>query len=350
MAHVPRLSIIAFVVTVCAHPLAQSNEPFKLGTFRQGSETFAGIVIADRHVVRLDKADPALPRDPVEIISRYEELRSRLQSIANRAAQRADSRPADVLDVKSLTIQPPVMPGTILNAAVNYTEHAQEMQQTQTPAAKPPASIPGLWERRADDPRHNPYLFMKARSAVIPDGESIRIPPGRDRIDWECELSIVVGRRASRVPVERAAEYIFGYTLQNDVSDRGGRGDGRHGSDWLIGKSHDTFAPLGPFVVPRQFVPDPQKLAIKFTLNGTVMQDSSTSRMTHNVYELLSYASHIMTLAPGDVIATGSPAGVGTARETPIYMKPGDLAVCSIERIGVLTNPVEGAAEPKHAR
>ena len=107
--------------------------------------------------------------------------------------------------------------------------------------------------------------------------------------------------------------------------------------------------PWRPFVVPREFVHDPQKLSIKFTLNGTVMQDSSTSRMTHTVYELLSYASHIMTLAPGDVIATGSPAGVGTARGTPIYMKPGDLAVCSIEGIGVLTNPVAAAAESKQA-
>jgi 2-keto-4-pentenoate hydratase/2-oxohepta-3-ene-1,7-dioic acid hydratase in catechol pathway len=212
--------------------------------------------------------------------------------------------------------------------------------------ARPPGPIPGIWQRKEGDTRHNPYLFLKSRSAVIADGETIRIPPGRDRIDWECELSVVVGRTASRVSVERAAEFIFGYTLQNDVSDRGGREDGRHGSDWLIGKSHDTFAPLGPFVVPREFVPDPQKLAIRFTLNGRVMQDSSTDRMTHSVAEVLSYASHIMTLSPGDVISTGSPAGVGTARSTPIYMKPGDVAVCSIERIGVLTNPVGAAGPP----
>ena len=323
---------------------SQSNEPFKLGTFQQGTEAFAGLVVEDRLVARLDKADPELPRTVLEIISRYDELRSRLQVIAARVVQQAQPRPAYVLDLKAITIQPPVSPRVILNAAVNYTEHAREMQQAAAPPAKPPSSIPAIWERKAGDTRHNPYLFMKSPSAVIADGGSIRIPPGRDRIDFECELSIVVGRRASRVPVARAADFIFGYTLQNDVSDRGGRGDGRHGSDWLIGKSHDTFAPLGPFVVPREFVPDPQKLAITFTLNGKIMQDSNTDRMTHTVYELLSYASHIMTLAPGDVIATGSPAGVGTARATPIYMRPGDLAVCSIERIGVLTNPVAGAS------
>jgi 2-keto-4-pentenoate hydratase/2-oxohepta-3-ene-1,7-dioic acid hydratase in catechol pathway len=335
------LAVIGLCSLAALESGAQSNTPFKLGSFQFAEAKVTGLVIDDRIVVRLDEADTAIPRDILTIISRYDELRPRLQAIANRIAQQPSSpRPPYVFDLKSVKVLPPVLPGTILNAAVNYTEHAQEMQRAATAAAAVPASIPGTWERRPGDTRHNPYLFLKARSAVIADGESIRIPPGRDRIDWECELAIVVGRAASRVPVERAAEYIFGYTLENDVSDRGGREDGRHGSDWLIGKSHDTFAPLGPFIVPREFVPDPQKLAIKFTLSGKVMQDSATDRMTHTVSELLSYASHIMTLSPGDVISTGSPAGVGTARATPIYMKPGDVAVCSIERIGVLTNPV----------
>ena len=131
---------------------------------------------------------------------------------------------------------------------------------------------------------------------------------------------MLLGVEASRDKRDNAAEYIFGYTLMNDVSDRGGRPDGRHGSDWQIGKSHDTFAPLGPYVVPRQFVPDPQKMPIKFVLTGKVMQDSNTDRMTHNVYELIEYASHMMTLHPGDLISTGSPAGVGTrcAKHSPL--------------------------------
>jgi 2-keto-4-pentenoate hydratase/2-oxohepta-3-ene-1,7-dioic acid hydratase in catechol pathway len=145
------------------------------------------------------------------------------------------------------------------------------------------------------------------------------------------------------VPVERAADYVFGYTLQNDVSDRGGRGDSRHGSDWLVAKAHDSFAPLGPFVVPKEFVPDPHKLGIQFRLSGKLMQDSSTRRMTHSAYELLHYASNILTLEPGDVISTGSPAGVGSARNPPIFMKPGDVAECTIEGIGTLTNPVAAA-------
>jgi 2-keto-4-pentenoate hydratase/2-oxohepta-3-ene-1,7-dioic acid hydratase in catechol pathway len=160
-------------------------------------------------------------------------------------------------------------------------------------------------------------------------------------IDWECELTVVVGKTARRVSVDEAREYIFGYTLMNDVSDREDRPDGRYGSDWLLGKSQDSFAPLGPFVVPAAFVPDPQNLRITFTLNNQLMQDSTTKLMTHSAYELLAYASQIVTLNPGDLLATGTPAGVGTARVPPIYLKEGDRSVCTIEGIGTLSNPVE---------
>jgi 2-keto-4-pentenoate hydratase/2-oxohepta-3-ene-1,7-dioic acid hydratase in catechol pathway len=185
-------------------------------------------------------------------------------------------------------------------------------------------------------------MFMKSPSIVIANGESIRLPSGRDQIDWECELGVVIGRTADHVPIDRAGDYIFGYTLENDVSDRGGRGDTRHGSDWVIGKNHDTFAPMGPFIVPKEFVADPQNLQVSFTLNGKLMQDANTSLMIHTVVEQVSYGSHILTLRPGDVIATGSPAGVGSARKPPIFFKPGDVSVCTYEGIGTLTNPVVG--------
>ena len=152
----------------------------------------------------------------------------------------------------------------------------------------------------------------------------------------------MIGSPASRVSPADAIDYIFGYTLENDVSDRGGRGDGRMGSDWFLQKNHDTFAPLGPFIVPKEFVEDPQSLEQILTLNGTVMQDSNTGNMTHDIYEILSYISNILTLRPGDVYAMDSPSGVGTARETPIYMQDGDTTVCRIESVGTLTNPVAG--------
>jgi 2,4-diketo-3-deoxy-L-fuconate hydrolase len=314
---------------------AQPATGFKLGRFSAGGRTFLGVVVDDKAVVEI----PAIT-DMKALLAAYDKHRTVLFELA---AQARKGRGA--LDLKNVdTLTPIPNPNTMLNAAVNYTEHAAEMSRGAAAApAKVPAPIPGIWERKPGDTRQNPYLFPKLPAALTSDGDPIKLPPGRTQIDWECELAVVIGRTADHVSPEQAATNIFGYTLQNDVSDRAGRGDGRHGSDWLIGKSHPTFAPLGPFIVPKEFVSDPQKLAITFTLSGKVMQDSSTDRMTHNVFEMVSYASHILTLEPGDIISTGSPAGVGTARETPIYMKDGDVSVCTIERIGTLTNPVVGA-------
>ena len=327
-------SLIALVM-VSAVLSVQPSSPFKLGTFAQGDRTFLGLVLNDTQVIDLSKADASLPTEMKVLLERYDTVRSKLQQIA--------SRKTGAMDIKTVKTLPPVMPQNMLNAAVNYTEHAQEMATVATsttkPAPPPTDGIVGIWTRKPGDTRHNPYVFPKMVGAVIGNGDTIRLPPGRTQVDWECELAVVIGRTASRVPVEDARSVIAGYTLENDVSDRAGRGDGRHGSDWFLGKSHDTFAPLGPYIVPKEFVPDPQKLPITFTLSGKVMQDSSTDRMTHTVYEMVSYVSHILTLKPGDVIATGSPAGVGAARN--VFMKSGDTSVCTIGGIGTLTNPVK---------
>jgi 2-keto-4-pentenoate hydratase/2-oxohepta-3-ene-1,7-dioic acid hydratase in catechol pathway len=351
-------AVAAMAVFSLSLSSAGADLPFKLGTFERNGRTFPGLVLEDRWVVdiaaanaRLQKEHPSwkplvIPAGMKELIERYDDgLRERLHAIASEPGA---ARPrADVYEVKALRVRPPVPdPETMVNAAVNYVEHGAEVAggtQAPTPSPTTAPSVSGLWERPVNDTRWTPYLFLKARSALIGAGETIRIPPGRDKIDWECELAVIVGRRASRVPIAQARDHIFGYTLEDDVSDRGGRGDQRHGSDWLVGKSHDTFAPVGPFIVPKEFVPDPQALAIRFALSGTVMQDSSTARMTHTVDELLQYASNILTLRPGDVISTGSPAGVGFTRNPPVFMKAGDVAACTIERIGTLTNPVAAA-------
>jgi 2-keto-4-pentenoate hydratase/2-oxohepta-3-ene-1,7-dioic acid hydratase in catechol pathway len=341
---------------------AQPTPAFKLGTFARDGQTFVGVVLRDAVVIDLARAHAAVPAaaakvqppaDMKDLIARYDAgVRTRIREIVAQVEKAGTSRPPYVSDLKQVTVRPPIMyPSTMLNVAVNYREHGQEMAGGQPSAtgAPPPGSAPpgttsiaGIWERKPDDPRWNPYMFIKLPSAVIASEEAIKLPRGRTQIDWECELGVVVGRQASGVPVEKAGDAIFGYTLENDVSDRGGRADSRHGGDWLIGKSHDTFAPMGPFIVPKEFVPDPQKLAVTFTLNGKVMQDANTSLMIHTVFEQVSYASHIATLRPGDVIATGSPAGVGSARKPPIFLKAGDLAVCSYEGIGTLRNPVAG--------
>jgi 2-keto-4-pentenoate hydratase/2-oxohepta-3-ene-1,7-dioic acid hydratase in catechol pathway len=356
------LKTIAALATLAAgtHVSGQSGMPFKLGTFDQSGRSFVGIVIKDAIVIDLAQASAALkapaskvaaPTDMKDLIARYDAgVRARIgEVLANTKQLEGPGRPAFVHDLKSLKTLPPIMyPATMLNVAVNYRAHGAEMAGGAPQAGGPApgdalpgtTSAPGIWERRPDDKRWNPYMFMKSPTIVIANGEAIRLPAGRTSIDWECELGVVLGRTADHVPIDRAGDYIFGYTLENDVSDRGGRGDARHGSDWVLGKNHDTFAPMGPFIVPKEFVPDPQNLPVKFTLNGQVMQDANTSLMIHSVVELVSYGSHTLTLRPGDVLATGSPAGVGSARKPPIFFKAGDVSVCTYEGIGTLTNPI----------
>jgi 2-keto-4-pentenoate hydratase/2-oxohepta-3-ene-1,7-dioic acid hydratase in catechol pathway len=343
---------------------AQEVSPFKLGTFQIQARTFVGIVLRDSVVVDFAAASRAitpasnvvLPTDMKDLIARYDSgLRDRIVQVVRSVNARTGARPAYVYDLTALKTMPPIMyPTTMLNVAVNYTEHGAEMaardatRAAETPQGSAPPgtkSAPGIWERKTNDNRWNPYMFMKSSTAVIANGESIQLPVGRTDVDWECELGVVIGRRAPRVPAASARDYIFGYTLENDVSDRGGRGDTRFaGSDWLIGKSHDTFAPMGPFIVPKEFVSNPQALAIKVILNGNVFQEGTSADMIHNVYEQVEYASNIMTLRPGDVIATGTPPGVGSAKKPPVFFKAGDSLSCTYEGIGTLVNPVVGPA------
>jgi len=190
-------------------------------------------------------------------------------------------------------------------------------------------------------------MFLKAPASIIAHGEAIRIPPGRNRLEWECELSLVIGSTASRVSRENAMDHVFGYTLMNDVSDRGGRGDLRYnGSDWLVTKSHDTFAPLGPFITPKEFVADVDRMRLEFSLNGEVLQEGTTALMIHKVDELMVYATNLLTLRPGDIIATGTLPGSGAARTPPVLFKAGDVSVCTYDGIGTLTNPIEAAVVP----
>jgi 2-keto-4-pentenoate hydratase/2-oxohepta-3-ene-1,7-dioic acid hydratase in catechol pathway len=343
---------------------AQAPTPYKLGTFERNSRTFVGIVLRESLVIDFAAAHAAIPSptltltmpvDMKDLIVRYDTgLRARIVEIVSSVEAAGATPPPYAYPLAAVKILPPIMyPTTMLNVAVNYAAHDAEMAslRDQVPGAGPATagaalagtvSAPGIWERSQSDGRWNPYVFIKLPAAIIADGEAIRLPPGRERVDWECELGLVIGRPATRVSVAEADDYVFGYTIENDVSDRAGRGDSRYGSDWVISKNHDTFAPMGPFITPKEFVADPQSLAIRFELNGEVVQESTTSLMIHNVFEQVAYASGIMTLRPGDVIATGTPAGVGSARTPPVYFKAGDRSVCSYEGVGTLTNPVVG--------
>jgi 2-keto-4-pentenoate hydratase/2-oxohepta-3-ene-1,7-dioic acid hydratase in catechol pathway len=329
------------------------REPFKLGTFERSGNAFVGVVLRDAQVIDFGAANSAYesrnasapklraPADMKDLIQRYDaELKPRIYAIVNDTAGAA-STPAYVYELSDLRVLPPVRPMLILNAGGNYEEHSQGIAEQQQRAGAPAAptvpaqTAPGIWERKPGDTRENPYLFIKSPTVVAGPYDDIRVPPGRTQIDFECEFNTVIGRTAKRVPIERAADYIFGYTIQIDVSDRAGRGDRKMGgSDWLVGKNHDTFGPLGPFIVPKEFIREPMNTRHTFRLNGEVMQDSNTSRMSHNIYELLHYASNILTLSPGDLISGGSPAGTNIERAEPRWMRAGDTAQCAIDGIG----------------
>ena len=358
------VGVIAGCVMAAAFLQAQATTPFKLGTFERAGRTFVGIVLRESTVIDFPAAHAAIrnpassvaaPADMKDLIVRYNSgLRARILDVI-RTVETAKNKPAYVYELSAVKIMPPIMyPQTMLNVAVNYAEHDSEMAAlrssvaglgtgTSGAALAGTVSMPGIWERPANERRWNPYMFVKLPSVVIAEGEAIRLPPGRTNVDWECELGVVISKQATRVPVEQAADYIFGYTVENDVSDRGGRGDTRYGSDWFVSKNHETFAPMGPFITPKEFVADTQKLGVKFALNGQVIQEGNTSLMIHNVLEQVMYATNITTLRTGDVISTGTPAGVGSARKPPIFFKGGDRSACTYEGIGTLTNPVVGS-------
>jgi len=346
---------------------------FKLGTFEQGGRTFLGLVLRDAQIVDIARANAAYeqanasapkltaPADMKQLITRYDsEWRARLTAIARTIP--ATGAPAYVLAVSAVKILPPVRPAVQLNAGGNYVEHEQGIATNQARAggaaarggaaggaapaggrgaAAAPVSVPGIWERKPGDTRDNPYLFLKAPNVIIGANDPIVIPRGRVQIDFECEFATVISKPAHYVPVDKAADYIFGYTAHHDVSDRGGRGDRKMGgSDWYVQKNHDTFGPLGPYIVPKEFIKDPMNTRHTMYLNGMVMQDSNTRNMSHNIYELLSFGSSILTLNAGDVISGGSPAGTNIERADPRWMRAGDTAKCDIEGIGALNNPV----------
>jgi 2-keto-4-pentenoate hydratase/2-oxohepta-3-ene-1,7-dioic acid hydratase in catechol pathway len=354
------------LMTVLFATAAAAQEPaptFKLGTFERQGQAFVGIVLPDSKVVdfaaahaavRSPASNVAAPTDMKDLIARYDSgLRARAVELVRAAsAAPAASRPAYVYDLSALKILPPIIyPTTMLNVAVNYREHDIEMARVRPglntqgapTAGEAPAgttSAPGIWERKQGDTRWNPFMFLKSAGAIVGEGENVRLPPGRDRIEWECELGVVIGKPASRVREAQAMDYVFGYTLENDMSDRGGRGDTRFGSDWLVTKNHDTFAPMGPFITPKEFVKDVGNMGMTFALNGEVLQTGTTAQMIHTVPEQIVYASNIITLRPGDVIATGTPPGVGSARNPPILLKAGDRMACTYDGVGTLTNPV----------
>jgi 2-keto-4-pentenoate hydratase/2-oxohepta-3-ene-1,7-dioic acid hydratase in catechol pathway len=208
-------------------------------------------------------------------------------------------------------------PGKIICVGLNYRDHAEE-----TGAELPKA----------------PLLFAKWGNTLIGHGDPIVLPPESKEVDYEAELGVVIGTGGRHIAEARALDHVRGYICVNDVSARDLQfADGQ----WTRGKSPDTFCPVGPRLVPREEIADPQALAIRCILNGETMQDSSTANMIFSVAEIISYVSRTITLEPGDLIATGTPAGVGVFRDPKVLLKDGDEVTVEVEGLGALTNPVK---------
>jgi 2-keto-4-pentenoate hydratase/2-oxohepta-3-ene-1,7-dioic acid hydratase in catechol pathway len=216
-------------------------------------------------------------------------------------------------------VAPVPRPGKFICIGLNYRDHAKEGG----------LEVPEV-----------PLIFSKFPTSVTGPEHPVLLPEGSENVDYEAELGVVIGRRGFRVPVERAYDHVLGYTNVNDVSARDFQfGDGQ----WQRGKSCDTFAPMGEYIATTDEIPDPHVLRISFRLNGETLQDSNTDQMVFGVPELVAYLSRTVTLEPGDVIATGTPPGVGFARKPPIWVRDGDRMEVDIEGLGVLANPVTAA-------
>lgn len=363
--HLAIALLIGATLALTPSPVAaqarESAEPFSLGTFAIDGRETVGLVLRNNLVVELDAANRALemngpyahvtmPGDMLELIGQYEYgLKYRLYEIVNHLVEKGQlsgsSRPGFVRDVKSVrTLAPIRYPGKILNAAGNFYSHVCEGCSAEEQAAS---------DKKFRANRGVPYLFLKpAKGAIIGDGDPVVIPAGRDRTDWEVELATIIGRPAYYVSAAKAQDYVFGYSIMVDISDRGGHPNPNRTSDWFVGKGHETFAPFGPWIVPKEFYGDPMKrLHQQLTIDGVTVQQAKAGDMIHSIWELIEYGSSVVTLHPGDVINSGTSGGTSSgafAQGTRQgYLKPGESFEATIEGIGTIRHPVvAGPKEP----
>jgi len=300
----------------------------RLVSYIRGGETRAGLVVKE-FVLDLEKASSderlraqgvkPLPGSLKEILEQGEEglaACSRVQSYLSGLPE--EQFPADFcVPLRDVKLAPPVPdPQKIICIGMNYRDHCEEQK-------KP---LP-----------EKPIIFAKFPTALIGHNDSIVKPPLTDKMDYEAELGVVIGKRGRNISEEDALSHVAGYTIVNDVSARDIQfSDGQ----WVRGKSFDTFCPAGPYLVTKDEAPDPQNLSIRLTLNGEVRQSSNTANMVFSVAFLVSYISKVCTLLPGDMISTGTPGGVGVFRDPPVFLKEGDVVSIEIGKLGTLTNPV----------
>jgi 2-keto-4-pentenoate hydratase/2-oxohepta-3-ene-1,7-dioic acid hydratase in catechol pathway len=302
---------------------------YKLVTYQSDKGPRAGIVVDDKLFDAAALTRKAGYASMLDILNDWRPAQGALRKAAAAAAKsRLKSKPV----ARTKLLAPVLWPSAIYCAGANYTDHMLEMARLQgIPPAPDPHEV-GL----------NPWHFIKASRTVTGHGATVKLPAASKAVDWEAELGAVIGRKAKDVPLEKALDYVAGYTIANELSarDLGRRNQLPDSSpfkyDWVGQKCFDDACPIGPWIVPASEIEDPQKLAIKLWVNDVIKQDSNTSDMIFSLAEQLSHLSSRITLYPGDIILTGTPAGVGAARRE--FLKPGDTTKVWIEGIGTLVN------------
>lgn len=286
----------------------------KLVTFRHQSQSSVGAWVshAGRELVfDLNALDARLPADMLAFLAAGQPAIDLARAVVAQAA------PAQGFDLQTVALQAPIpRPGKIIAIGQNYLEHAKE-----SGASKPPF----------------PIIFGKYTNTVIGPGEPIVIPAAVTKPDYEGELAVVIGRRGRNIPEAEALSYVAGYMPLHDVSARDWQ---NRTGQWVIGKTPDTFCPMGPALVTADEVPDPQNLRLRTVIGDEVLQEGYTGDMIFSVAHLIADMTQVMTLEPGDVIATGTPSGVGFARSPAEFLQPGDVVECEVEGVGKLRNRV----------
>ena len=292
-------------------------------TYRRDGEMRLG-AIADARVVDLERASGGrLPLDMLGFLDAGESAWKLAKEIAQKSG--VESKPLSELKLVAPIPRPR---RNIFALGLNYRDHVAEGARSRGEEVKYPPF---------------PVYFTKAATCVIGPEEAVLIEPRvSDKVDWEGELTIVIGKRGRNIAEEQAFDYVFGYTCGNDVSAR--ELQRRHGQ-WFKGKSLDTFAPIGPWIVDREEAGDPHTMRLQTRVNGVVKQDSNTSYFLFDIPKQISALSQGMTLEPGDLIMTGTPEGVGYARTPPEFLHDGDILETEIERVGLLRNPIRERRE-----
>lgn len=266
-------------------------------------------ILREGKVLDLQQNEPELPTDIIALLRMGERAKPLLERVLQRGT---------VLETEVKRLAPIPHPQKVICVGLNYSDHARE-----TGATPPP----------------EPVIFNKFPTAIIGPEEPIRLPRGSANVDYEAELVVVIGRAGRRIPENEALDYVAGYMCGNDVSARDWQMQ-KPGGQWLLGKSFDTFAPTGPYLVTRDEISNPHALGVRLILNGQVMQQSNTNQFIFNIPQLIAYVSQVCTLEVGDLLFTGTPGGVGFARKPPVFLRDGDVVEVEIEGIGTLKNVV----------